>query len=326
MLRPVFVGAVFVASATTSRGNARQQLPAPRRIAQTRAHNLKALPKSRQSYWRPLMSAAAIVACVAISSLATSAQELQIQRASAPDLQSIVDAKILRVAVTHFDLPSFHVRGSDGKLVGPEIEMALEIGRALGVKVEFVEDANSFDSVVDFVAAGRADIGISKLSQTYGRLRGVRFSDPYVTLRHALLFNRATIAQEANGRPPAMVLQKFHGRIGVIGASAYVNFAKRNFPEAAVVEESTWDKAIDDLLNGQLDAIYRDEFEIRRIVKSRPALNVQFGAAAIIDQNALLSVAICDSCAKLQEFINYHIGLTKGPFELNVLLNSELGK
>ena len=93
----------------------------------------------------------------------------------APDLQSIVDAKILRVAITHFDLPSFHVHGSDGKLVGPEIEMAQQIGRALGVKIEFVEDATSFDSVVDLVATGRADIGISKLSQTYGRLRRVRF-------------------------------------------------------------------------------------------------------------------------------------------------------
>jgi ABC-type amino acid transport substrate-binding protein len=272
------------------------------------------------------LSAATIAVCVAISNLATSAQESKSQRVSALDLQSIVDAKILRVAVTHFDLPSFHVHGSDGKLVGPEIEMAQQIGRALGVKIEFVEDATSFDSVVDLVAAGRADIGISKLSQTYGRLRRVRFSEPYVTLRHALLFNRAIIAREANGRPPAMVLQKFHGRIGVIGASAYVNFAKGNFPEATVVEEPTWDKAIDSLLNGQLDAIYRDEFEIRRVLKNRPALNVQFGAAAIIDQNALLSVAICDSCAKLQEFINYHVGLTKGPFELNALLNSEIGK
>jgi polar amino acid transport system substrate-binding protein len=254
------------------------------------------------------------------------AQELSSQRAAARDLQSIIDVKVLRVAITGFDLPSFHVHGSDGRLVGPEIEMAEQIGRALGVKIEFVEDANSFNSVVDLVAAGQADIGISKLSQTYGRLRHVRFSEPYVTLRHALLFNRAIIAREANGRPPATALHNFRGRIGVIAESAYVNFAKRNFPEATVVEEHTWDNAIESLLNGQVDAVYRDEFEIRRVLKNRPALNVQFGAAAIIDQNALLSVAICDSCAKLQEFINYHVGLTKGPFELNALLNSEIGK
>ena len=146
------------------------------------------------------------------------------------DLNSIVEAKVLRVAVTRFDLPSFHVRGPDGTLVGPEIDMAQQIGRALGIRVEFVDNAESFDSVVDFVAAGSADIGVSKLSQTYNRLKRVRFSEPYVTLRHALLFNRVAIARAAGGRPPAAVLQKYQGRLSVIAGSAYVDFASQEFP------------------------------------------------------------------------------------------------
>lgn len=241
------------------------------------------------------------------------------------DLQSIVDAKVLRVAVTRFDLPSFHVRGPDGKLLGPEIEMAQQIGSALGVGVEFVDTAETFDTVVDYVAVGRADIGVSKLSQTYNRLKLVRFSEPYVTLRHALLFNRVAIARAAAGRPPAAVLQKYKGRIGAIAGSAYVDFAHRNFPDATLVEARNWDAAIESLLGGRVDALYRDEFEIRRVLKNKPALNVQFGSAAIVDQNALLSIAICDSCAKLQQFINYHIGRTRGAFTLKGLLNSELG-
>lgn len=241
------------------------------------------------------------------------------------DLQSIVDAKVLRVAVTRFDLPSFHVRGPDGRLLGPEIAMAQQIGSALGVEVEFVDTAESFDGVVDFVAVGRADIGVSKLSQTYYRLKRVRFSQPYVTLRHALLFNRATIARVARGRPPAAVLQEFKGRIGVIGGSAYVDFAARNFPEATVWEAKNWIDAIASLLRDRVDAVYRDEFEIRRVLKNRPALNVRFGSAAIIDQNAFLSIAICDTCSKLQEFVNYHIATTRGAFTLKGLLDSNLG-
>ena len=242
------------------------------------------------------------------------------------DLQSIVDSKVLRVAVTRFDLPSFHVRGPDGALLGPEIEMAQQIGRALAVGVEFVDQAESFDSVVDSVAAGRADIGVSKLSQTYNRLKRVRFSEPYVTLRHALLFNRVAIARAAGGRAPAVALQKFKGRLGVIAGSAYVDFARRNFPDATVVEAKSWDTAIESLLGGQVDALYRDEFEIRRVLKNKPALNVQLGSAVIVDQNALLSIAICDTCAKLQQFINYHIAMTSGAFTLTELLNSELRK
>lgn len=36
--------------------------------------------------------------------------------------------------------------------------------------------------VVDIVAVGRADIGVSKLSQTYNRLKHLRSSEPYLTL------------------------------------------------------------------------------------------------------------------------------------------------
>jgi len=241
------------------------------------------------------------------------------------DLRSIVEAKVLRVAVTRFDLPAFHVRGPDGTLLGPEIEMAQQIGRALEVKIEFLDDADSFDAVVDFVAAGRADIGVSKLSQTYNRLKRVRFSEPYVTLRHALLFNRVAIARIATGRPPAAVLQKYQGRLGVIAGSAYVDFAQRNFPGATVVEVRNWDAAIESLLKGQVDAVYRDEFEVRRVLKNKPALNVQLGSAMIVDQNALLSIAICDTCSKLQEFINYHIAVNRGLFTLKGLLESDLG-
>jgi ABC-type amino acid transport substrate-binding protein len=269
---------------------------------------------------------ACLAICVALAALPCGAQEASEHAGAVHDLQSILDAKVLRVAVTRFDLPAFHMRRPDGTLAGAEIDMAAQIGRALGVKVEFVDDADSFDAVVDLVATDRSDIGLSKLSQTYRRLHRVRFSEPYIRLRHALLFNRSVVAQDAERRPPAEVLQGYSGRIGVIAGSAYVDFATTNFPAATVVEERTWDDVIATLLAGKVDAIYRDEFEIRRIVKNNPALNVKFGTAAITDQEALLSIAICDTCSKLQEFINYHVERTKRNWTLKALLAAEQGK
>ena len=279
----------------------------------------------------PRMSAArmlgviGITTCIVVFAPRSDATEI-LSPTAARDLRSIIDTKVLRVAVTSFDLPAFHAHQSDGRLIGAEIEMAQQIAQALGVRVEFIENANSFDAVVDLVATGSADIGISKLSQTYARLRHVRFSNPYITLRQAMLFDRAAIARDANGQPPAAALQKFHGRIGLTAHSAYVEFAKANFPAATLVEAGTWEDVIESLLAGKVDVIYRDEFEIRRILKNRPTLNVRFGPAAIIDQYALLSIAICDTCSKLQEFINYHLGRNKNKFTLKALLNSEIGK
>jgi polar amino acid transport system substrate-binding protein len=245
------------------------------------------------------------------------------QPAPSRDLKNIVDGGVLRVALTRFDLPAFHWR-NEGSFAGPEIDLARQIARALGVGVDFIDSPTSFDAVVDAVADGQADIGISKLSQTYYRLVRVRFSDPYITLRHALLYERAAVAARAQGRPPEEALRQFRGRIGAIGGSAYVDFGRRNFPDAQIVEMANWNAAIEDLVGRRVDAIYRDEFEIRRVLKVRPALNVHFGAAIISDQKAFLSVAICETCARLQEFINYHLVQTQGTFSLQGLLTSDL--
>jgi ABC-type amino acid transport substrate-binding protein len=245
------------------------------------------------------------------------------QPAPPRDLKAIVDRGALQVALTRFDLPAFHWRSGES-FAGPEIELARQLARALGVAVKFVDDASSFDSVVDAVASGRADIGISKLSQTYYRLMRVRFSEPYITLRHALLYERAAVAARAKDRPPEEALRQFRGRIGAIRGSAYIDFGRRNFPDAEIVEMANWTAAIDELVSRRVDAIYRDEFEIRRVLKNRPALNVHFGAAIISDQKALLSVAICETCSRLQEFINYHLVQTQGTFTLQGLLASDL--
>jgi ABC-type amino acid transport substrate-binding protein len=248
------------------------------------------------------------------------------QPGSTRDLKTIVDQGVLRVSVTRFDLPAFHRRTGDGSFAGPEIELGRQIAAALGVRIAFIDDAPSFDAVVDTVDNGQADIGISKLSQTYYRLKRVRFSEPYITLRHALLYDRAAIAAHSNGRPPEEALRQFRGSIGAIRGSAYVDFGRRNFPGAEVVEMTTWNEAVEKLAGRQVSAIYRDEFEIRRVLKNKPALNVYFGAAIITDQKAFLSVAICESCARLQEFINYHLVQTQGAFTLEKLLTSDLSE
>ncbi len=239
------------------------------------------------------------------------------------DSQAIIARGIIRVAITKFDLPAFHWRDAKGELAGPEIDLARMIGRLLKVGVEFVDDCATFDAVIDAVASGRADIGVSKLSQTPGRILRVRFSDPYLTLRQALLFDRIYIGKQAAGRAPEEELRKFSGTVGVIAKSEYVDFAQRNFPDAQVSELQTWEDSIEALENNRVDAIYRDEFEVRRGLKNNPALNVRFGSAALTDQKSFLSFAICETCSRLQEFINYQIAENRVPFTLSGLIASD---
>jgi ABC-type amino acid transport substrate-binding protein len=236
------------------------------------------------------------------------------------DLDSITADGFIRVAMTRFDLPAFHKRGDNGSVNGLEADLSREIANALNIKAAFNTDYGSFDAVAEAVANGQADIGLSKLSQTYYRVKKVRFSEPYITLHHAMLYDRVAIAGLANGGAPEDVMRNFHSRIGVIGESAYVDFGRRNFPDATIVTLSNWDKVVAALKEGLVQAIYRDEFEIRRVLKTEPALNVRFGTAVITDQNAFLSIAICDSCAKLQQFINYHLREYPRVFTIDDLL------
>jgi ABC-type amino acid transport substrate-binding protein len=241
------------------------------------------------------------------------------------DLKSIKAGGVLRIAITHFDIPPFHVRRSDGTFVGKDIEFARELADALKVKIELVDSPPSFDAVITTIADNRADIGLSKLSQTYDRLNYVHFSEPYVTLRHALLYNREVISRLANGGLPEEVLRNFRGSIGVIGASAYVDFATASYPKAKVVPFPTWDATIEGLKTGKVDVVYRDEFEIRSVLIREPGLHVEFGAAVIADRRSFLTMAVCDGCVKLEEFINYFIAQHPGAYSLNDLLSASYG-
>ena len=242
------------------------------------------------------------------------------------DSQEIIARGILKVAITKFDLPAFHWRNKNGQLVGPEIDLVRLIGRLMKVGIEFVDDNSTFEAVVDAVASGRADIGVSKLSQTPYRILHVRFSEPYMIVRQSLLFNRVTVGNLAAGTAPEVVLRKFGGTLGAVAKSAYVDFAQRNFPNAQVMELRTWEDAVQALIHNRVDAIYRDEFEVRRILQIDPPLNVRFGSAAITDQKSFLSVAICATCLRLQDFINYQIAENRVPFVLSALLASNSGK
>lgn len=238
-----------------------------------------------------------------------------------PDLQRIVSSGALRVAMTSFDLAGSHRRTGDD-VTGPEVELARQIATALGVRLQLDSEAATYDDLVARVADGQADIALSMLSQSYARLKVVRFSKPYLVLRHALLFDRAAVARLADGGPIEETLRSFNGRLGVSSHSAYIEFAHRNFPRATVDDTARPNGSMQGLFDGKVDAIYGDEFEIKRLLKLRPALNVRYGTAVITDQSDLISVAICRSCAMLQAFIDYHLARTADSFTLQRLLAS----
>jgi polar amino acid transport system substrate-binding protein len=221
----------------------------------------------------------------------------------ARDMEAIKASGKLIVAVPNIRNPPFFME-EKGQLVGLDIDMAKSIAETMGLQIVFNRNAKSFNDAVAQVAAGDADIATAKISRTLERAQNVLFSDPYITLPHALLVNRLRYAEISHGRPIAEVMQQYNGTIGVIAKSAFVGFAKTYFPKAKVVEFDNWEALVDAVSKGTVTTAYRDAFEVKRIFKINPNLTLTVRSVLIEDIKDTIGIVVGPKNYLMQNFLN----------------------
>ena len=182
--------------------------------------------------------------------------------------------------------------------------MAKWIARERGVNVRFNRTPKTFNAVVDVVARGEADIAVSKLSRTLARSQMISFTHPYLSLNHALILNRVKFAQFARNRALPDVIRGFSGTVGVIAKSSFADYAKRNFPNAKVIEYPGWGEVLKALDKGEVIGAYRDEFEVKRILKSDPTASLVLRTVTFKDLEDTLGIAVGIGDPVLLAFIN----------------------
>ncbi|MFC5496923.1 substrate-binding periplasmic protein [Caenimonas terrae] len=224
-------------------------------------------------------------------------------RLLAPEIARIVARGELVVAMLGVDNPPFFYE-VNGKLAGVEVDLAKAVASELKVTARFDRQARSFNEVVDIVARGEADLGISKLSRTLARAQVVSFSNPYLTLKHALLLNRVKFAELAKKQELPVVIRDFRGSIGVISNSSFADYARRNFPNARIVEFPTWDGLLKAVTRGEIVGAYRDEFEIKRLLQTDPAAPLLLRTVTFSDMEDSLGIAVNISSPTLLAFVN----------------------
>jgi ABC-type amino acid transport substrate-binding protein len=227
----------------------------------------------------------------------------QPQPAAPADIARIVARGTLVVAMRAQDTPPFFY-WQDGQLQGVEVEMAQALARELGVALRVDRSPASFNAVVDAVARGQADLGLSKLSRTLARARVVCFSDPYLSLRHALLLHRESLARLARGRPVPQVLRSFDGSIGVIARSSFADFARRHFPRATLREFDTWEAVVAAVRQGEVTAAYRDEFEIKQVLRADPGAALVLRTVTLEDLEDTLAMVVHPADGHWLAFVN----------------------
>lgn len=204
------------------------------------------------------------------------------------ELRRICDRGRLVVARYDGQRPPFFFRDADGGWSGFDVDLSREIAERLGVVYE-PRLAGSFDEVVQLVAAGAADIGISKLSITLERSQQVRFTQPYVTVYQTLLVNRLAAPAQQD---PFEALDRPTARIGALDGSAYVGYAEKEFPVARVVGYADFARMMTDVAEGRLEAAFVDSERANTWRQSNPARLIQVRAFVSRDRKDRLAFAV----------------------------------
>lgn len=190
----------------------------------------------------------------------------------APDIARIQDRGRLIVAARREDTPPFLYTDAGGRSAGIDIDIAAGIAAKLNVKLDYARIADSFDALPSLVAARKADVVISYLSQTLRRAERVRFTQPYVKLRQTVMVNRVKTAHLFRGSDRVEVLNDPAIGIGVEDNSSYVDFASERFPKARLLRYASNDEVMAHLLKGDLHAAMMDEAYAQTLNASQPGV------------------------------------------------------
>lgn len=230
--------------------------------------------------------------------------------ASAPaDIARIKESGVLRVSVIDRDIFPFVFRDNTGNIDGVDIRLAKKIAAELGVDVRFINTEQSFNGVVQNVIQGRADIAISKISATLSRTENVSFSRPYLVLNQALLFNRIALIKGTETRPEKQFIRNLDAEVGVIRNSSYEEYLRKSFPSARSRQFENWAQAVDAVFSGSVDAIYRDDFEVKRVVYESSNGSLLAKSITLTDRKDEIAIAVGWQDQQLLAWINRFLSI-----------------
>lgn len=238
----------------------------------------------------------------------------------APDIQRIVNRGKLVVAVLGSSNAPFFMDTEEGQAVGLDIQLAQAIADQLGVELELNRSPDTFNNVVETVYYRGADMAISKISRTMKRAVRVRFSRPYLQMRQGLLINRLLLAQQTNSDNVIETIRELTGEVGVIKGSSYVGFLQQKFPQATIVELDSWEDIVTAVSQGDILAGYRDELEIKKVVKTKPDAALQLKTAVLTDTQDSLAMVLPWDSTHLLAFANQYLDTLDAEYTVDGIL------
>lgn len=174
------------------------------------------------------------------------------------------DNKLIMVTEAGFAPYEFY---ENDKVVGVDIEIAKEIAdyfdKELVVKDIF------FDSIINEIKSGKADMALAGLSITEERLEEVYFSIEYVKSRQIVMVKKVSNINKIN--------DIYSRKIAVqLGSVADYYFSDK-YPNTSLVRQKKYLSMVEDLKANKVDLIVMDELPAREIIKENSEIKILDG-------------------------------------------------
>lgn len=154
-----------------------------------------------------------------------------------------------------------------GEIVGVDIDIAREIAKKLNKELVIKDVA--FDSIINEVKSGKADIGAAGISYNAERALEVDFSINYTTSNQVVIVKKDENIKKISDIKD----QKIAVQLGTIADS----YLTKNFPLVELVREKKYLAAIEDLKSSKCEAVVMDELPAKEILKNNPSLVILDG-------------------------------------------------
>jgi|JI10StandDraft_1071094.scaffolds.fasta_scaffold613298_2 polar amino acid transport system substrate-binding protein len=226
-----------------------------------------------------------------------------------PDIEKIKKKGFLTVALVHEHSPPFFMKDNKEEFFGLDVELAKRIAAELGVKIKFIDTAKSYDEAVTQVSDEIVDMAMCKLTSNVRRAQSVSFTKPYITLNHAILLNRIK-NYDFNKEDINLVIEHMNqptSTIAVVKGTAYVDYAKHDFPKAQIVQVDTVDQLFKAVVNGDVKFALKDESDVKTWIHLNPENSIRVKVVLNKNRKDPISIAVTWDKPYLLNWLNLFI-------------------
>lgn len=150
----------------------------------------------------------------------------------------------------------------NGEIVGVDIDIAREIANSLGKELVIKDVA--FDSIINEVKSGKADIGAAGISYSDERAKQVDFTVNYATSSQVIIVNNNSDIKSSKD----IGNKKIAVQLGSV-ADTYVT---KNYKNATIVRQKKYLAAIQDLLANKVDCVVMDKLPAIEMVNTNEGI------------------------------------------------------